>query len=319
MEHFCTLFDLGFLPQGLALHASLRRHMPDSVLWILCMDDEVREALGTLVSEGVRILTLSEVETPDLLAVKPGRSRGEYCWTLTSSLMCHVLERNRDVPRLTYLDADLWFLDTPQRILSYMDDSGAHALLTPHDYDPEHDQCLQSGLYCVQFVPVRNTGKGLDILRWWRDRCIEWCFARQEPGRFGDQKYLDEWIPRFGPDVVELPDPSLTMAPWNARRHEDAVGRAVLFHFHGLRIHQGWIACLWKHYRIPTSVERGVYAPYVDDLGAVRRRIEDAGLNPRLLPPRSRRIPDVWRRLRRTLSGVERWARIPGHRHEAPG
>lgn len=311
MEHFCTLFDLGFLPQGLALHASLRRHMPDSVLWILCMDDDARVALERLGLDGVRTLSLQEVETPDLLRVKPGRTRGEYCWTLTSSLMCHVLERDPGLDRLTYVDADTWFLDTPLRLLSALDGTGAHALLTPHDYDPEHDQSATSGRYCVQFVPVRNTPQGRRILEWWRDRCLEWCFARQEPGRFGDQKYLDEWIPLFGRDAAEIPDPSLTMAPWNARRHRDAVGAAVLFHFHNLRIHEGARACLWRGYAVPRAVEETAYRPYLADLGDALRRILASGAVPRLLPPPSPRLPDRWRRWRRSLAGTERWARIP--------
>lgn len=310
MEHFCTLFDLGFLPQGIALHASLRRHMPESVLWILCMDDEARSALETLDLPGVRLLSLGEVETPDLLAVKPGRSRGEYCWTLTSSLMCHLLEREPGIARLTYLDADVWFLDTPARLFSFMDESDAHALITPHDYDPEHDQSSRSGRYCVQFVPVRNTSEGMTILRWWRDRCIEWCFARQEAGRFGDQKYLDQWIPLFGKDVLELPDPSLTLAPWNARRHANAIGQAVLFHFHNLRIHEGWNICLWKTYRIPLAIERGAFAPYLVDLASALDLMLSSGIVPRTMPPRSRRIPDMWRRLKRSFAGSERWAKL---------
>lgn len=311
LEHFCTLFDLGFLPQGLVLHASLRRHMPRSMLWILCMDAEVESALRRLDLPGVQLLALADVETDALLAVKPGRSRGEYCWTLTSCLLLHVLESHPDMPRLTYLDADLWFRDSPERILSIMDKSAAHVLLTPHDYDPEHEQSVQSGRYCVQFVPVRNTPEGLAVLGWWRDRCLEWCFARQEPGRFGDQKYLDQWIPLFGSTVLELPDSSLTMAPWNARKHVAAGDRAVFFHFHNLRIHHGWLTCLWRLYQIPEAVEKAFYDPYLVDLAHARALISSKGLQPRLLPRRSRRIFDVWRRVRRQFGGVERWRTIP--------
>jgi hypothetical protein len=310
MEHFCTLFDLGFLPQGLALHASLRRHCPESVLWVLCMDDGAEHALRALALPGLEVLTLAEVETEALLAVKPGRSRGEYCWTLTSSLLLHLLESRPQLERVTYLDADLWFLSSPMRLLGILDASKAHVLLTPHDYDPEHDQSVQSGRYCVQFVPVRNTPEGLRILRWWRDRCVEWCFSRQEPGRFGDQKYLDEWIPLFGETAIELPDPGLTLAPWNLRHNAHRVHDAVLFHFHNLRIHQGWKACLWRNYHIEPSAEDALYAPYLEDLGRARTTLERAGIEPRLGAPSSRRIPDLWRRFKRSRARLERWAHI---------
>jgi hypothetical protein len=48
MEHFVTLFDLLFLPQGLALHRSMERHAGNYTLWILCMDDEVHGILSLM-------------------------------------------------------------------------------------------------------------------------------------------------------------------------------------------------------------------------------------------------------------------------------
>jgi len=310
MEHFCTLFDYGFLPQGLALHASLRRHCPESVLWILCTDTQALESLRALDLPGARIVPLDEVEDEALLAVKPGRTRGEYCWTLTSSILLHLLRSHPEIPRLTYVDADVWFSKDPRQILSCMDEGRAQTMITAHDYDPEHDQSVQSGKYCVQFVPFRNSPKGLEILEWWRIRCLEWCFNRQEPGRFGDQKYLDEWIRLFGDAVMELSETFLTMAPWNSNKHASRADRAILFHFHGLRLHEGMLANLWRQYAIPEPVYRRFYLPYLEDLAKALGAMAKAGMAPRLLPRRSKRLPDVWRRLRRQRAGTERWRKL---------
>ena len=83
MEHFVTLFDSLFLPQGLALHASMQRKLPNYRLWVLCVDDLAHDLLTKLALPNVSLIRLSSVETPELLAVKPGRGKGEYCWTLT--------------------------------------------------------------------------------------------------------------------------------------------------------------------------------------------------------------------------------------------
>ena len=48
MEHFVTLFDSLFLPQGLALHISMERHLKDYTLWSLCVDDKSHEILNKL-------------------------------------------------------------------------------------------------------------------------------------------------------------------------------------------------------------------------------------------------------------------------------
>lgn len=45
MEHFVTLFDQAFPPQGLALHRSLLRVMPTALLRGLCIDSETKTVL----------------------------------------------------------------------------------------------------------------------------------------------------------------------------------------------------------------------------------------------------------------------------------
>ncbi len=85
MEHFVTLFDSLFLPQGLALHMSMERHAGNYTLWILCIDDAVNDVLTKIKLPNVQLLKLSLLETEELKQVKQGRSSGEYCWTTIPS------------------------------------------------------------------------------------------------------------------------------------------------------------------------------------------------------------------------------------------
>ena len=78
MEHFVTLFNILFLPQGLALHLSMERHIENYTLWILCMDGEVHEILKKMKLPNVRLLQLDLLETEDLKKVKPKRTVVEY-------------------------------------------------------------------------------------------------------------------------------------------------------------------------------------------------------------------------------------------------
>src|SRR3546814_15041181 len=105
--------------------------------------------------------------------------------------------------------------------------------MTDHGHSPEYDQSATSGQYCVQFMTFNRHG-GEHIRHWWESRCIEWCFARFEDGKFGDQKYLDDWPERFGNDVHVLGHEAWTQAPWNATRFP--YSQSILFHFHGLRL-----------------------------------------------------------------------------------
>ena len=262
MEHFVTLFNSLFLPQGLALHMSMERHVREYVLWILCVDDETYEVLGRLKLPNVRRLKLSDLETPELLEVKSGRTIGEYCWTLTPFAPRFVFEADLSVERVTYIDADIWFRKHPKQIFDEFDASGKHVLITDHAYSPEYDQSETSGQYCVQFITfTREAGESLR--KWWEERCIEWCFNRLEDGKFGDQKYLDGW-PEDYPNIVHvLQDKELTLAPWNTTRFP--YGRSVFYHFHGLRLISKTRVDLGS-YIIPIPVTKNIYAHYLRDL-----------------------------------------------------
>lgn len=273
MEHFVTLFDSLFLPQGLALHRSMERHVRDYTLWILCVDDEARDVLIKLNLPNVKLLQLSKLETEDLLRVKPTRSKGEYCWTLTPFAPRFVFEADTAVQRVTYIDADLWFCKSPMPIFREFSASGKHVLITDHAYAPEYDQSVTSGQYCVQFMTF--TRKGGEVVRkWWEARCIEWCYARFEDGKFGDQKYLDDWPERFTDSVHVLINKELTLAPWNAKRFP--ASSAILFHFHGFRVVSTHSVIIGNYY-LPLPAKRAFYEPYGKDISYVLARIDEAG------------------------------------------
>jgi hypothetical protein len=259
MEHYVTLFNRSFLPQGLALHESLERHAGDYTLWVLCLDEKVRQVLTARAHPNLRTIPLHEVETPTLLAVKPGRSLAEYCWTLTPFAPKFVFDRDPSVRRITYLDADLFLLKNPKPIFVELEASGKSVLITEHAYDAEYDDSATNGKFCVQFMTF-DRELGEPIRSWWEQRCLEWCFNRQEEGKFGDQKYLDDWPERFPEQVHVLQRNDYILAPWNARRFP--YSSALAWHFHGLRI-QGNNVRWHSHYQIPEVVDKFIYLPYI--------------------------------------------------------
>jgi hypothetical protein len=280
MEHYVTVFDNSFLPQGLALHMSMERHAGSYTLWMLCVDDAVHDVLQRLDLPSVRLLRLSELEVAELKRVRPTRTIGEYCWTMTSFALRFVFEADATALRVTYLDADLWFRRNPAPIFRDFDSSRKHVLITDHAYAPEYDQSETSGQYCVQFMTFTREG-GEPVRKWWQDRCIEWCYARYEDGKFGDQKYLDDWPERFPEQVHVLSDMELILAPWNATRFP--YGQAVCWHFHDLRIEIGPSR---KEYRVhcgayplPPTTIRYVYQEYLKDLHVAIATIKGAGGN----------------------------------------
>lgn len=286
VEHYATLFDNHFLLQGMCLHRSLVAKAAPFHLWVLCMDEAVENHLRQLDLQNVTLLPLRSVETAQLTRVKGDRTIGEYCWTLTPFLPGLVFERAPDARRVTYVDADLYLFDNPSAFFDEFDRSGKDVLITDHAYAPEYDYSARVGRFCVQFVTFRNSPAAMRVMSWWQKRCLEWCYAREEDGKFGDQKYLDVWPDLFGDEVHVLSQTQRTLAPWNVGYLERTLGRAldpVFYHFHELRIRPDRRITLFSGYHVGKS-GRSLYLRYVEALRSAAQRLQRMGISYGTIP-----------------------------------
>lgn len=283
MINFCTLFDKNYLSRGIALYNSLLQHCSSFHLYIFAFDDTAFRVLKNMKLEYATIIPLNEFEDSELLDVKSSRSVAEYCWTSTSSTVLFVLEKY-NVESCTYLDADLFFYSSPEILINEM--GSKSILITEHRYSPQYNKEIKSGRYCVQFITFRNDEKGLTALKWWRSRCIEWCYNRYEDGKFGDQLYLDDWTDRFE-GVHVLQHKGGGIAAWNVQQYEffyrenSLWGReitsgeefpVIFYHFHYLRFIKDGRIELGR--RILTQNVLDIfYKPYIQYLEKVKKEI----------------------------------------------
>lgn len=280
MTDFCTYFDHRYLPRGLALYRSLKRHRPDARLWVLCLDEACQAALTAMALPDVRLIPLGVLEATDpaLAAAKATRSAIEYYFTCTPALTLHVLEANPDVAMLTYLDADMYFFADPAPLFDALADASIGIIA--HRYPPSLAHLAQYGIYNVGWVTFRRDEHGIACLSWWREQCIEWCYDRLEANRYGDQKYLDDWPTRF-PGVAVLPQKGANLAPWNvggytlARRDGGVLvdGESLIFfHFHGFKeLLPGLYDPHLATYGVTLTglLREAIYVPYVVELRAI--------------------------------------------------
>lgn len=313
MEHYVTLFDSGFLPQGLCLHASLMKHASPFHLWVLCMDEVVEQKLASLKLDHVSLMPLKEVETAALKEVKKSRTKGEYCWTLTPFAPQFVFDRETGVKRVTYLDADLFFFDAPKTLFDELDSSGKQVLITEHAYAPDYDQTKLAGRFCVQFMTFGNNSAGLKVLHWWQAKCLEWCFDRYEEERFGDQKYLDKWPSIFDSEVHILRRPEKTLAPWNVRMFGERIEgnlTPVFYHFQALRIISSAKVMLYTGYKIGPKGKK-IYGEYLEVLSKVIEQLRQSSFEIKYFPLKK----ESWlflRLIKRRLLGTVAFESITG-------
>ena len=270
MEHYVTLFNKNFIPQGLNLYQSMVKYCGEFNLWIVCMDNETYNILKQSNLENVRLLLVDSYETNQLRKIKEERTVGEYCWTLTPYSPQIVFAENENVQRVTYLDADIWFLKSPREIFEEFEKSAASVLITEHDYIDGFDQSATSGIYCVQFMIFKRTGSR-QILEKWGKQCQEWCYNRFEDGKFGDQKYLDNWPYEYGEKVHILKNKAAAQGPWNTTRY--LIKDAVFYHFHQVRILSTRVANLGG-YPLRNEHKEFFYLPYIKAIIKLRIKFD---------------------------------------------
>ena len=232
----CTLFDSNYLTRGLALYESLKKHSNNFSLYIFTFDDKTYSILKKMNLDYVTVIPLSEFEDPELLSIKSSRTRTEYCWTCTPATILYCINKFK-LTSCTYLDADLYFYSDPYILIDEMHEKSI--LITEHRYTPRYDQSLYSGIYCVQFMTFKNTISGIVALEWWRDQCINWCYNKFEDGKFGDQKYLDDWPVRFK-EVHISKNLGAGIAPWNVQQYDWSTSKInlIFYHFHNFKIYE---------------------------------------------------------------------------------
>ena len=281
-REFCTLFDSNYLYKAVAMHDSLVRSGADFRLTALCFDDLAQEVLGRLELRGVSTVHISELEAHDaaFAGTKEDRTPVEYCWTATPALPLYLLETRPELDEITYLDADLLFFADPEPLFTEM--GSESVLITPHRFSPEYAEHAKNGIYNVQFLTFRRDDRGMETLRWWHDRCIEWCYYRLEDGKLGDQKYLDDWPERFdGVHVLEHKGGGL--APWNISQYE-LTGRGdrvlvdsdplIFFHYHRVKLlESGGYDWRPPGYLITARQRKLVYDPYMRALDSARSAV----------------------------------------------
>lgn len=277
--NFCTLFNSAYLSRGLTLYQSLLRNCNDFHLYVFAFDDLCYDYLNKLNLKSLTVISLKEFEDRELLNVKSSRSAGEYCWTCTAStVLFSITKFNLD--HCTYIDADMCFYNNPEVLLNEMGDKSV--LITEHRYSEEYDQSAISGKYCVQFVTFKNNEAGLKVLKKWRNDCINWCYNRVEDGKFGDQKYLDNWTTESDA-VHELKHLGGGVAPWNVQQYtftlsggNKIVGKEInsgkqfdliFYHYHSLKFLDKDIVLLSDtEYKITEQQKKLLYKPYVKEL-----------------------------------------------------
>lgn len=306
---YCTIFDADYLTRAVALHASLVRGSPSARLAFFCLDDAARQALDALGLERAIVVPHEAFAPPELLALRPQRSRAEYCFTCKGFALQYLARIAPEAPWLIYVDTDMMFYGDPD---SALPGGHAHYLLTPHRFHPAFEHfAARVGRFNAGYFAARNSAPGLEAVRWWTARCVESCSAVMAEDAYADQMYLDR-LPATVPGAALSEHPGLNAAPWNIERYRISAREAgvwlddaplLLYHFQGLRVLNRWLVDLYAgERRVGWTIRELIYKPYLRELRSAARLVRARlGLAPSLGNALVR-SPAAWLRLAQGLA-----------------
>lgn len=255
---FCTYFDSAYAIKGKVCHHTLMAQGP-AKLFVLCLDTNVELMVSSW--QNVIPIKLTEIEKyrPQLLAIKFQRQPKEYFATITPILPQYIFD-NFGMEKLFYTDADMGFFSSITEIENVM---GNYSLLvTPHENPIAH----VAGRFNVGIIGFRNDNNCKEFLKWWEERCLEWCEWRAtSDGKCADQGYLTIFYnqPNKFENILICPQPGINLGAWDLARHKTEIKNnkvvldnnynLVCYHFHGYKClddkcvnDTGWEVSSWN-------------------------------------------------------------------------
>lgn len=274
IRHYCTYFDKNYASKGITMLKSLIAHETgDYRVFVICLDEITRVLIEKLNLKNVIAIPLHYIEERNqpLIEARSNRSVVEYYWTLTPVILKYLFENYQEIEVLTYLDSDLYFFSSPDPIF---DELGSKSVLIhEHRYSNDLIHLEINGRFNVGLLIFKRDKNSIGLLETWRRQCLDWCYARIEGEKFGDQGYLSNWDKDYS-FVHILRHLGGGVAPWNQIQYDIKKDRKnkitinneklVFYHFHSLEIVNNNIISASKHatYIIDEVVLRLCYYPY---------------------------------------------------------
>lgn len=243
MRYFCTLFNKSYQYHAQSLYSSILKNHQEFKLFLFCMDDDSYDYFFKLSLEKAQLVRVDQLEAsfPELLEAKGNRRMVEYFFTCTPAVCNYVFKHFEYVDELVYLDADIYFFDSPETIFDEIGESSISIIA--HRFKGLNWIRNVYGYYNVGWISFKRDGEGIKCLKEWFRNCLEWCFDKLTLKRFADQKYLNRW-PTDYKNVCIIKNVGANAAPWNIGNYKVKRGKGkillngsplIFYHFAGLK------------------------------------------------------------------------------------
>lgn len=214
MNCFCTISDYYYLPMGISMIDSIRKHTKNEfVVYYLCLDDATFEKLTNLRLANITPVSLKHlIETYDDLKTYKSKEYREFVWMLSSYFSDYIMSLQEHI-HVTYVDSDILFYDS---VDLFYDEIGNKSVgIIKHRQIPD-TAWSADGKYNVGVVYFKNDTIGRRCLSWWKDAVLHKKYPQL--ATCYDQKYLEGFLMMYTENEICVVDTTFAhSAPWHFR------------------------------------------------------------------------------------------------------
>jgi hypothetical protein len=240
----CTIIAKNYIAHARTLVDSFREFHPEIACYVLIVDEF--EGYVVPADEQFEVMSLRELELPKMRSLCFKYNVTELCTATKPFLLEHLLQV-RSIQKVLYIDPDVLVTGRLTELYAKLD--SFDIVLTPHveaDFpddglQPDDSAVLQTGLFNLGFIGVRDSQNTREFLGWWKGKLQNKCVVHVQGGLFVDQKFIDLASVLFENIYVEKCT-GYNVAYWNL--HSRKIGKSngmwmcnggplYFFHFSG--------------------------------------------------------------------------------------
>jgi hypothetical protein len=217
------------------LWESFHHHHPDIPFFVLLTDEP--DGFFDPDREPFEVLRLDDLALDGKAALARSMDRMEFTYALTPDLLLAI--HRKGFGRACFLKQESLVVASMLDAANQL--AGCSILLTPHlpaaltgetGFSREAN-ILQSGIYNVGFIGVRDTQEGSRFLEWWRDRVHHSCRRNVQEGLHFEQRWLD-LVPCYFEGVDFVRDKGFNIGHWNLPELSIDLRAGRFFHADGV-------------------------------------------------------------------------------------
>lgn len=276
--NFCTYFDSNYLDKGKVCYYTLKQFLPELKLYVICFDEITHKEVSKWTNAVTILPEELEKFWPDLLEAKQNRSDKEYYATTTPILPLYIFDKYKE-DLVFYTDADMAFWSNPKELIDVMEEYSL--MVSDQEFEPP-----RSGIrFNVGILGYRNDEKCKEFLKWWGEKCVEWCYwITTEDGRLADQGYLSVLHEDYNKyNSLSCPQKGVNLGPWNLWKHfiteingkkkVDGFQNLICYHYHEFKMidNNTYYPTGWKYTENDIKI---IYEPYFNLLKKLKYEME---------------------------------------------